>query len=167
MDEIEHLMRVHTKHAIWNFTRDIFIFCVFAGITCIDLRNLNHSNIQRQEDGSLWIVLNRQEAGTTSYIPLLDISIQIIDRYRGSEFAGENGSVFKLQTHVNMKWQLKRLAKIAKIDKRLTFRMSRFSFATTICLTQGVPIETFSQMMGHPSITTTHNHSNLCGGDSD
>ena len=33
--------------------------------------------------------------------------------------------------------------------------MSRFSFATTICLTQGVPIETLSQMMGHLSIKTT------------
>ncbi|WP_242047134.1 tyrosine-type recombinase/integrase [Dysgonomonas sp. HGC4] len=85
----------------------------------------------------------------------MDIPIQILDRYKDSEFAGEDGSVFKLQTHVNMNWQLKRLAKAAKIDKRLTFYMSRFSFATTICLTQGVPIETLSQMMGHLSIKTT------------
>lgn len=100
-------------------------------------------------------MLNRQKTGTTSYIPLLDIPIQILTRYRNSEFAGEDGSIFKLQTHVNMNWQLKRLAKLAKIDKRLTFHMSRFSFATTICLTQGVPIETLSQMMGHLSIKTT------------
>lgn len=155
MDEIERLMQVHTKHATWNFTRDMFIFCVFTGITCIDLKNLDHSNIREQEDGSLWIVLNRQKTGTTSYIPLLDIPIQILDKYKDSEFTGEDGRVFKLQTHVNMNWQLKRLAKIAKIDKRLTFHMSRFSFATTICLTQGVPIETLSQMMGHLSIKTT------------
>ncbi len=54
-----------------------------------------------------------------------------------------------------MNWQLKRLAKAANIDKRLTFHMSRFSFTTTVCLTQGVPIETLSQMMGHLSIKTT------------
>jgi integrase len=54
-----------------------------------------------------------------------------------------------------MNWQLKRLAKAAEIDKRLTFHMSRFTFATTVCLTQGVPIETLSQMMGHLSIKTT------------
>ena len=155
MGEIERLMQVHTKHATWNFTRDMFIFCVFTGITAIDLRNLKHSNIQRQEDGSLWIVLNRQKTGTASYIPLLDIPIRILDKYRDSEFAGEDGQVFKLQTHVNMNWQLKRLAKAAKIDKRLTFHMSRFTFATTICLTQGVPIESLSQMMGHLSIKTT------------
>lgn len=54
-----------------------------------------------------------------------------------------------------MNWQLKRLAKAANIDKRLTFHMSRFTFATTVCLTQGVPIESLSQMMGHLSIKTT------------
>lgn len=154
-DEIERLMQVHTKHATWNFTRDMFIFCTFTGIACIDLRNLKHSNIQQQEDGSLWIVLNRQKTGTTSYIPLLDIPLKILDRYRDSEFTGEDGRVFKLQHHVCMNWQLKRLAKAAGIDKRLTFHMSRFSFATTVCLTQGVPIETLSQMMGHLSIKTT------------
>jgi site-specific recombinase XerD len=154
-DEIERLMQVHTKHATWNFTRDMFIFCVFTGITAIDLRNLKHSNIQRQEDGSLWVVLNRQKTGIASYIPLLDIPIQILDRYRDSEFAGEDGRIFKLQTHVNMNWQLKQLAKAAEIDRRLTFHVSRFSFATTVCLTQGVPIETLSQMMGHLSIKTT------------
>ena len=154
-DEIERLMQVHTKHVTWNFTRDMFIFCVFTGITAIDLRNLKYSNIRRQEDSNLWVVLNRQKTGTTSYIPLLDIPIQILDRYRDSEFAGEDGRIFKLQTHVNMNWQLKRLAKIAKIDRRLTFHMSRFTFATTVCLTGGVPIETLSQIMGHLSIKTT------------
>lgn len=107
------------------------------------------------EDGSQWIILDRQKSGTTSYIPLLDIPQQILERYRDSEFAGTDGKVFTLQTHVNMNWQLKRIAKAADIDKRLTFHMSRLSFSTTVCLTQGVPIESLSQMMGHLSIKTT------------
>lgn len=153
--EIERLMQVHTKHVTLNFTRDMFIFSTFTGIAIADLTNLKHDNLQRQEDGSLWIVLNRQKTGTASYIPLLDIPTQILNRYRNSEFAGEYGRVFKLQTRQNMNWQLKRLAKEAGIDKRLTFHMSRFTFATTVCLTQGVPIESLSQMMGHLSIKTT------------
>lgn len=107
------------------------------------------------EDGSQWDILNRQKTGMTSYIPLLDIPKQILERYRDSEFAGTDGKVFTLQTHVNMNWQLKRIAKAADIDKRLKFHMSRFSFATTVCLIQGVPIESLSQMMGHLSIKTT------------
>lgn len=87
-------MNVHTKHASWNFTRDMFIFSTFTGITFIDLENLKHTNIQAMEDGSLWIVLNRQKAGTASYIPLLDIPKQILERYKDSEFAGTEGRFF-------------------------------------------------------------------------
>lgn len=155
MDEIERLMKLQTKHANWNFTRDMFIFCSFTGITAIDLRNLTFDNIQTQEDSSLWIVLNRQKTGTASYIPLLDIPVRIINKYKNTEFTGTDGHIFKIQHQVCMNWQLKRLAKLATIDKRLTFHMSRFTFATTICLTQGIPIETLSQMMGHLSIKTT------------
>ncbi|MCE8921502.1 site-specific integrase [Bacteroides ovatus] len=154
-DEIQRIMQAKLKLATWRFTRDMFIFSTFTGIAIIDLRNLKHSNIQEIEDGSLWIILDRQKTGTTSYIPLLDIPKQILERYRDSEFAGTDGKVFTLQTHVNMNWQLKRIAKAADIDKRLTFHMSRFTFATTVCLTQGVPIESLSQMMGHLSIKTT------------
>lgn len=121
----------------------------------IDLRNLEHSNILRQEVVNLWVVIKRQKMGTVSYIPLLDFLIQILDRYRDSEFAGDNGRVFTLQTHVNKNWQLKWLAKADKIDKRLTFLMSRFTFTTTSCLTQGVPIESLSIMMGDLYIKTT------------
>lgn len=154
-DEIQRIMQAKLKLATWRFTRDMFIFSTFTGIAIIDLRNLKHSNIQEMEDGSQWIILDRQKTGTTSYIPLLDIPKQILERYRDTEFAGIDGKVFTLQTHVNMNWQLKRIAKAADIDKRLTFHMSRFTFATTVCLTQGVPIESLSQMMGHLSIKTT------------
>ena len=154
-EEIERLMQVKMKFVTWDFTRDMFIFCAFTGISAVDLRNLEHSNIQRPEDGSLWIVLNRQKTGTASCIPLLDIPIQILERYRDSEFAGKDGKVFKLQSLRHMNFILKQLAKAAGIDKRLRFHMSRFTFATTVCLTQGVPIETLSQMMGHLSIKTT------------
>ena len=154
-DEIQRIMQAKLKLATWRFTRDMFIFSTFTGITIIDLRNLKHSNIQEMEDGSQWIILDRPKTGTTSYIPLLDIPKQILEKYRDTEFAGTDGKVFTLQTHVNMNWQLKRIAKAADIDKRLTFHMSRFSFATTVCLTQGVPIESLSQMMGHLSIKTT------------
>ena len=154
-DEIQRMMQAKLKLATWRFTRDMFIFSTFTGIAIIDLRNLKHSNIQEMEDGSQWIILDRQKTGTTSYIPLLDIPKRILERYRNTEFAGTGGKVFKFQTHVNMNWQLKRIAKAADIDKRLTFHMSRFTFATTVCLTQGVPIESLSQMMGHLSIKTT------------
>ena len=36
-----------------------------------------------------------------------------------------------------------------------TIHMARHTFATTVTLTQGVPLETVSKMLGHKRITTT------------
>ena len=51
----------------------------------------------------------------------------------------------------------KDLAALASINKRITSHMccGRRTFATTITLSNGVPIETVSRMLGHSSLRTT------------
>lgn len=46
-------------------------------------------------------------------------------------------------------------AKKCGITKPLSWHMSRHSFATSVCLSNGVPIETVSSMLGHKDIKTT------------
>jgi site-specific recombinase XerD len=138
-----------------SFNRDMFLFSTFTGLSYSDLKNLQHIHFQQQVDGSRWIYLNRKKTGTPSFIPLLDIPLQIIDKYKNTKFSGKDGYVFKMQTKENLNLQLKKIAQIAHIDKVLTFHQSRHSFATSVCLTNGVPIESLSQMMGHLSIKTT------------
>jgi site-specific recombinase XerD len=154
-DEIDRLMKLQLKSHAQNFVRDMFLFSTFTGISYIDLKNLKHTDIRHQEDGSLWIILNRQKTGTSSYIPLLDIPKNIIDKYKGTKYSGDDGKVFKIRTSASVNGHLKELAKLAGIDKTLTYHQSRHSFGTEICLSQGVPIETLSKMMGHVSIKTT------------
>ena len=160
MDEIERLMQVEMKRESANFIRDMFLFSTFTGLAYVDLKNLRHDNIVRQEDGKQWIVLNRQKTGTTSKIPLLDIPLQLIEKYWDTAFAGFGGRVFRLCTIENTDIQLKKIAKAAKIDKRLTYHMARHSYAT-LCLSMGVPIETISQTLGHRSITTTQIYADI------
>ena len=155
MDEIEKLLRVRMKQDSANFVRDMFLFSTFTGIAHADMVNLRHDNIHIQEDGSLWITLNRQKTGSVSHIPMLDIPVRIMEKYRNTEFAGKDGKVFKMTTVANMDIQLKKIAKTAGITGRLCYHMSRHSFASSICLSQGIPIETLSQMMGHQDIATT------------
>ncbi len=50
---------------------------------------------------------------------------------------------------------LDEIATLCNIDKHITFHCSRHTFATTITLSQGVPIESVSKMLGHKSIRTT------------
>jgi site-specific recombinase XerD len=155
MDEIEKIMQVRMKQESANFVRDMFLFSTFTGIAHADMVNLQHDNIHRQEDGSLWITLNRQKTGSVSHIPMLNIPVRIMEKYRDTKFAGWGGKVFRMTTVTNMDVQLKKIAKAAGIDKPISYHQSRHSFASTICLSQGVPIETLSQMMRHRDITTT------------
>lgn len=151
-EEIEKIMKTPIAHKSTNFVRDMFILSSFTGLAYVDVKNLQESNIKKMDDGSKWIVINRKKTGTPSYIPLLDIPMRIIEKYRGT---GKNGKLFNLMNSPEVNLYLKKIAKAAGIEKRLTYHMSRFTFATTVCLTQGVPIESLSQMMGHTNIKTT------------
>lgn len=151
-EEIEKIMKTPIAHKSTNFVRDMFILSSFTGLAYVDVKNLQESNIKEMADGSKWIVINRKKTGTPSYIPLLDIPMRIIEKYRGT---GKNGKLFNLMNSPEVNLYLKKIAKAAGIEKRLTYHMSRFTFATTVCLTQGVPIESLSQMMGHTNIKTT------------
>jgi len=50
---------------------------------------------------------------------------------------------------------LKEIAEKCKIQKKITFHLARHTFATTIALTNGVPIETVSKILGHRKLSTT------------
>ena len=54
-----------------------------------------------------------------------------------------------------MNGYLKEIANICNIKKNLTFHLARHTFATTVTLSNGVPIESVSKMLGHTSIRTT------------
>ena len=154
-EELERLMKVNLKCESLNFTRDMFLFSTFTGLSYSDLKNLQFKHIQKHTDKNCWIVLNRQKTGTASYISILPIIQRILDKYNNTKFSGVEGFVFKIKTLVNFNVHLKKIAKTAEIDKCLTFHMSRHTFATTVCLSQGIPIESLSQMLGHSSIKTT------------
>jgi site-specific recombinase XerD len=154
-EELERLMRMDFKRTSTNFIRDMFLFSTFTGLSYSDLKDLKHSDIQANKDGSRWIVINRRKTGAASYIPLLDIPLQILNRYKDTKYVGTDGKAFKIGTKENLNVQLKTIAKAAGIDRRVTWHQSRHSFGTTVCLTNGIPIETLSQMMGHKSVKTT------------
>lgn len=126
--------------------------CCFTGLAYIDVAGLTQDNIRKSFDGNIWIMTKRQKTNTDVNVPLLDIPKMILKKYKGKL---PNGKILPVISNQKLNAYLKEIADICGIKKNLTFHMARHSFATLICLGNGVPIETISRMMGHSSIRTT------------
>ena len=157
-EEFEKIVSTPIQSAELSFIRDMFVFASFTGISFIDLKNLIMKEIIVEEDGSLWISKSRQKTGIPFNVKLLSIPVKIIERYRG--LANEN-FVFHIPYLQKINAALKEVAKLCKIDRELSFHCARHTFATQVCLSQGVPIESVSRMLGHADIATTQRYANV------
>lgn len=151
-EEINLLIKGSFKKPSYTLIRDLFIFCTFTGLSWTDMANLTKENLQTSFDGHLWIKTNRQKTGTESNIRLLDVAKHIIEKYDGIT---DDDKLLPVPCYVNCKNSIKVIAKKCGIEKNVTWHMSRHTYATTVCLSNDVPIETLSKMLGHRSIRTT------------
>ena len=159
-EEIEKIMITPIEHPSVAFVRDMFVFGCWTGLSYSDIKNLEEIHITTDSDGNQWIDINRQKTGSRSLIPLLDVPKEIIRKYKGT---GEKGKVFKMLCMNVVCQYTKRIGKLCELSHKLTFHQSRHSFGTSICLSQGIPIETLSQMMGHRNIKTTQIYAEITG----
>jgi integrase len=143
--EIERLSQV----------RDIFIFSCYTGLAYIDIYNLSPNQIALGIDGEKWIFTSRQKTGTPSRIPLLPPALAILDKYANHPMTVNRKKLLPVPSNQKLNAYLKEIAAICKIPKELTFHAARHTFATTVTLTNGVPIETVSKMLGHTKLQTT------------
>lgn len=132
--------------------RDMFLFSVFTGIAFSDIRNLTYNNLVQAEDGVWWIHSKRRKTGTEFHVPLLELPLQIIEKYRG---LNKDGKMFVMLSCSKTNGNLKKIAKICGIKRNITFHMARHSYASLITLSQGVPMETVSRMLGHRDLRAT------------
>jgi site-specific recombinase XerD len=138
-----------------NIVRDLFVFSCYTGLSYVDLMNLKESNITAGEDGAQWIKLFRQKSNEPTNIPILPVAQQILDRYLLSDRAEITGTLFPNLSNQKVNSYLKEIGFMNGIKKVLTFGVARHTFATTVTLSNNVPIETVSKMMGHTKIATT------------
>ena len=135
--------------------RDIFLFSCYTGLAYVDVQNLTPSNISIGIDGSKWIFTNREKTDGPSNIPLLPIVEEIIEKYKNHPKAVNKNRVMPILSNQRMNSYLKEIADVCGINKELTFHIARHTFATTVTLSNGVPIETVSKMLGHRSLKST------------
>ena len=144
-----------------NLVRDIFIFSCYTGLAYVDIFNLTNEQITIGVDGNLWIITNRQKTGTNSNIPLLPIAEEIIKKYENHPLVSNSGKLLPVYSNQKVNEYLKTIADNCNINKKLTFHCARHTFATTITLSNNVPIESVSKMLGHKSIKTTQHYAKI------
>jgi len=141
--------------------RDIFLFCCFTGLAYADIKKLKRSEIAIGIDGEKWIFTSRQKTETASRIPLLPLSLSIMERYNDHVQCLNEDRLLPVLSNQKMNAYLKEIADVCGIKKKFTFHIARHTFATTVTLSNGVPIETVSKMLGHKNLRTTQHYAKI------
>ena len=135
--------------------RDIFVFCCFTGLAFIDVKQLKRSEVCIGIDGKYWIQKNRQKSGVPSKIPLLPVTLHILEKYKSDPVCSAKDVLLPVLSNQKYNAYLKELADICHIEKKLTSHTARHTFGTTVTLSNRVPIESVKEMMGHKHIKQT------------
>jgi site-specific recombinase XerD len=135
--------------------RDVFVFCCYTGFAYSDIYQFEKDAVMRGLDNELWLSTNRQKTGTKESVPLLPVAIEIIEKYKDHTYCIKNNKLLPVNSNQKYNAYLTEIATICNIKKHLTSHIARHTFATTVTLANGVPIETVSSMLGHTSIRTT------------
>ena len=135
--------------------RDIFVFACYTGLSYVDISKLNSLNIQKGSDGNNWIIIDRTKTESRCRIPILPVAQEIMQKYENHPVACSSNRILPVLSNQKMNSYLKELADVCGIRKNLSMHVARHTFATSITLLNGVPIETVSKMLGHTSLKTT------------
>lgn len=134
--------------------RDIFVFCCFTGLAFTDVQNLRKEHIFKDNFGEWWIRKPREKTNTMSQVPLMDIPMKILEKYKNDDECVKEVKLLPVPSNQRMNSYLTEIADVCSINKKLTTHIARHSFAC-IALANGVSIEVISKMLGHTDTKTT------------
>ena len=134
---------------------DLFVFSCYTGLAYIDVMKLNKDHISIGIDGSNWIFTERKKTGERVRLPILPQAQIILDKYKNHPAVLNKGVLLPHLSNQKLNAYLKEVGDILEINKNLTFHLARHTFATTVTLANGAPLETVSKLLGHSSIKTT------------
>lgn len=161
MDELQTIYRKEFPLERLTLVRDVFIFAAFTGLAFIDVQQLAPEHIARDNNGNLWIRKPRQKTKNMCNIPLLDIPQEILRKYADHPTCWKKGVLLPVPCNQKMNSYLKEIADICMIRKNLTTHCARHSYATSVCLANGVSLENVAKMLGHSNIKMTQHYARV------
>ena len=160
IEEVNRIYECEPGSRRLEVVRDMFLMSAFTGLAFTDVSQLTEEHIVTDNEGNKWIRKPRQKTRQMSNIPLLDIPLEIIEKYRGDKKAAKKGVLLPIPSNQVMNRYLKEIATICKIDKYLTTHVARHTYAT-VCLSQGVSLKNVSKMLGHASVKMTERYARV------
>ena len=137
-----------------DLVRDMFVFSCYTGLAFADIEKLSEDDIISNGD-QRWIKTKRKKTNSLSSIPLLQIPENILVKYKDHPRVKFSDNVLPVMSNQKSNAYLKEIADLCRIKKNLTTHLARHTFATTVTLSKGVPIESVGKMLGHKSLKTT------------
>ena len=160
-EEIQTMLEKNLHTPRLAQVRDIFIFSCFTGLAYADVKKLTKDNIVIGIDGNKWINTKRTKTNTLSNIPILSAAANVIEKYANYPDVLHSEKLLPVLSNQKMNAYLKEISDLCGFTKNLTFHLARHTFATTVTLTNGVPIESVSKMLGHKSLKTTQHYAKI------
>ncbi len=155
MEELQRLEDKNIQIERLSVVRDIFIFACYTGLSFSDIAKLSRTHLQHGADGKEWIIIDRSKTNNRCRIPILPKAREILKRYEDYPKLSNKDILLPILTNQKMNSYLKELGDICDINKNITMHIARHTFATSVTLSNGVPIETVSKILGHTSLKTT------------
>ena len=159
MDEIKIILAKEFTIKRVEQVRDVFIFCIFTGLAFSDVKDLSPEHLVKDNKGELWIRKNRQKTKIMCNIPVLPVAASILDKYK--DVAECTGKLLPVLCNQRMNSYLKEIADVCGIHKNLSTHVARHSYATSICLANGVSMENVAKMLGHADTSVTKHYARV------
>lgn len=144
-----------------QLVKDLFLIQCYTGLSFSDLAGLNGSNVTTGIDGNQWIIKNRLKTDVRSAIPLLPKALELIVKYNPDYKVDIDKQLLPLYNIQRYNAYLKEIADLCGITKVLSSHAGRRTFASTVALTNGISIESISQMLGHSNTKITHQYARV------
>ncbi|MDP5157101.1 MAG: site-specific integrase [Flaviramulus sp.] len=153
--ELSLLENTFFKQERLERVKDIFIFSCYTGLSYIDVKELTIRQIVKRIDNKYWIHTKREKTNEVVNIPILPKALAIIEKYKYISELSNETKLLPLCSNQKTNSYLKEIMVACGIHKNVTFQVARHTFATTVMLTNGVPLETVSKLLGHTKLSTT------------
>ena len=128
------------------------VICAFyTGMAYIDAVSVTQDNLSYDEQGSLWLKYKRKKTGVQAVVKLIPEAIELFDKYK-------DAGLPTLMPHQNYAFLLKNLKKIAEMagcTQPISHHMGRHYYASILTLSNDVPIDVISKMLGHTNVRMT------------